>query len=80
MVWDEPERESNIRKHRMDFADARDRFEWVDSRVAAAEPAPDGRPRFLAVGASSTGSSYPWSSPASAARPSRSSSLRRASR
>ncbi len=50
MVWDEPKRESNIRKHRMDFADADDRFEWADAVVEAAKPGPDGRPRFLAVG------------------------------
>ncbi len=49
MVWDEPKRESNIRKHRMDFADAHDRFEWADAVVEAAKPGPDGRPRFLAV-------------------------------
>ncbi|MGX7706083.1 BrnT family toxin [Methylobacterium sp. Gmos1] len=50
MVWDAPKRASNIRKHRMDFADARDRFEWAGALVEAGKPAPDGRPRFLAVG------------------------------
>ncbi|MCF4128559.1 BrnT family toxin [Methylobacterium sp. SyP6R] len=50
MVWDEFKREGNIRKHRMDFADARDRFEWMDAVVEAARPASDGRPRFLAIG------------------------------
>ncbi len=43
-------RESNIRQHRMDFAAARDRFEWADAVVEPAKPAQDGRPRFLAVG------------------------------
>ncbi|WP_407522388.1 BrnT family toxin [Methylobacterium oryzisoli] len=50
MIWDERKRESNLRKHRMDFPDARDRFEWASALVEAAKPGPDGRPRFLAVG------------------------------
>jgi uncharacterized DUF497 family protein len=50
MVWDEPKRESNRAKHGLDFADARDRFDWTSALVEASKPARDGRARYLAVG------------------------------
>lgn len=50
MTWDEPKRETNLRDHKVDFADARDRFEGETADVSESYPAPDGRPRFMAVG------------------------------
>lgn len=50
MFWDEPKRESNFEDHSLDFADARDRFEWDSAVVGNTYPAKDGRARFLAIG------------------------------
>lgn len=50
MVWDEPKRESNRAKHGLDFADARDRFEWETARIAASKAGRGGSARYLAVG------------------------------
>jgi uncharacterized DUF497 family protein len=54
IVWDEPKRLSNLRPepdgHGMDFADARDRFEWGTATIAPTYPAEEGRERFMAIG------------------------------
>ena len=50
LVWDEPKRETNLRVHRMDFADARDRFQWNTALVEHSHPGAGGRERFVAVG------------------------------
>ena len=50
VVWDEPKRESNLAKHGLDFADARDRFVFEDSVILASRAGSDGRPRFLSIG------------------------------
>lgn len=50
MTWDEPKRETNLRVHGLDFADARARFVWDTAFVAPSHPGRDGRPRFLALG------------------------------
>lgn len=50
MTWDPPKGASNIRDHGLDFADARERFEWATALILPSYPGPDGRPRFVAVG------------------------------
>ncbi len=50
MTWDEPKRELNLRNHRMDFADARDRFEWETAIVSTTRPSATGRARYTAIG------------------------------
>ncbi len=50
MVWDAPKRQSNIEDHGLDFADARDRFEWETAIIAPSHPGEDGRERFKALG------------------------------
>ncbi len=50
IVWDEAKRQIDIRTHRMDFADVRDRFEWNTALIVPSYPGPDGRERFVAVG------------------------------
>ena len=50
MAWDASKREANLEEHGLDFADARDRFEWEGASVVESYPGKDGRRRFLAVG------------------------------
>ncbi|WP_144769079.1 BrnT family toxin [Methylobacterium dankookense] len=50
MVWDEPKREANLAKHGLDFADARERFEWQTALVEVTKPGRGGSARYLAVG------------------------------
>ena len=54
IVWDEVKRLANLRPepdgHGMDFADARDRFEWDTAKIGPTHPGADGRERFLATG------------------------------
>ena len=50
LVWDEPKRGTNLRDHHLDFADARDRFEWDGAIVERSYEGPDGGARFRAVG------------------------------
>lgn len=54
MVWDEAKRARNLRPppegHGLDFADARDRFEWETAKIFPTYPSRTGRARFLAVG------------------------------
>lgn len=50
MVWDEPKRESNRAKHGLDFADARDRFEWESAAIDRTTGGRRNQRRFLAVG------------------------------
>ena len=50
MTWDDAKRDANLRDHRMDFADARDRFEWGTAVIALSHPSEDGRERFKALG------------------------------
>jgi uncharacterized DUF497 family protein len=47
---DEAKREQNLRDHKFDFADARDRFEWETAVITPSHPADDGRARFKAIG------------------------------
>ena len=55
MVWDEPKRLKNLKAppdgHGLDFADARDRFEWETASVGLAKTSgSDRRLRFQAIG------------------------------
>lgn len=49
IIWDEPKRETNLAKHGLDFADARDRFVFEDAVILPSYTDPNGRPRFLAL-------------------------------
>lgn len=54
MVWDEAKRERNLlpepNGHAMDFADARDRFEWETALVLSTHPSRHGGGRRVAIG------------------------------
>lgn len=54
IVWDEPKRQRNLQAppdgHGLDFADARDRFEWDTAMVWPTYPSRHGGGRFVAVG------------------------------
>jgi uncharacterized protein len=54
MVWDEPKRERNRQAppvgHGLDFADARDRFEWDTAMIVPAKPGWNGEKRWMAIG------------------------------
>jgi uncharacterized DUF497 family protein len=50
MIWDEPKRETNLRFHHLDFADARDHFEWDTALVLPSYSGVRGGQRFIAVG------------------------------
>jgi uncharacterized DUF497 family protein len=54
MVWDEPKRVRNLAAppegHGLDFADARDRFEWDTAMIVPSYPSKHGGQRSLAVG------------------------------
>ena len=54
MSWDEVKRKRNLMPepigHGMDFADARDRFEWESALVLPTRSGADGRERFVAIG------------------------------
>lgn len=50
MFWDEPKRKSNIENHGLDFADARDGFEWQTALVGGTYAGQDGRKRYVAIG------------------------------
>lgn len=49
IVWDEPKRATNIERHGLDFADARDRFEWDTAVIDSTYPGRGGD-RFKAIG------------------------------
>lgn len=49
VIWDEPEREANLAKHGLDFADARDRFIFEEAVILPSYAASDGRPRIVAL-------------------------------
>jgi hypothetical protein len=49
-VWDEPKRLSNLRTHRLDFADAEERFDWETAQIAPSYRGKRGEARFVAVG------------------------------
>lgn len=49
ITWDEWKRETNLAKHGLDFANARDRFVFEEAVILPSYPAPDGRPRFVAL-------------------------------
>ncbi|MGU3329355.1 BrnT family toxin [Methylobacterium mesophilicum] len=52
--WDEAKRQQNLLPepdgHGLDFADARDRFDFDAAVVVPTYPGRDGRPRFIAIG------------------------------
>ena len=48
VVWDEPKRESNLAKHGLDFADARDRFIFEEAVIVPSYDGSDGRARYVA--------------------------------
>ncbi|MET7244352.1 BrnT family toxin [Methylobacterium sp. EM32] len=54
MVWDEPKRERNRRPppagHGLDFADARDRFEWETAAISESYGSSSGGARYIATG------------------------------
>jgi uncharacterized protein len=50
VVWDEVKRDRNLRDHKLDFADARERFVFAEAVVVGTYPGKDGRPRFKAIG------------------------------
>lgn len=50
VVWDEPKRLQNLATHGLDFADARDRFEWDTALVISTHPGKRGGVRFSASG------------------------------
>lgn len=50
IVWDEPKRLTNIEDHGLDFADARDRFDFRAAMIEGTYPSKDGRARFIAIG------------------------------
>jgi len=50
IVWDEPKRDRNLRSHGLDFAAARDRFDFAGAWIEPSYPGKDGRARFIAVG------------------------------
>jgi uncharacterized DUF497 family protein len=50
IVWDASKRLRNLEIHRIDFADARERFAFEDAAIAPTRPGTDGRTRFIAIG------------------------------
>ncbi|MCF4129363.1 BrnT family toxin [Methylobacterium sp. SyP6R] len=54
MVWDEPKREKNRQPppsgHGLDFADARDRFEWDTAAISESYSSKSGSARYIATG------------------------------
>ena len=50
IVWDEPKRLENLRVHRLDFADARDRFDFADALIRPSYAGARGELRFAATG------------------------------
>jgi len=49
IVWDEPKRQANLQKHRLDFADIGE-FDWANAVVEDARPDASGRRRLKALG------------------------------
>ena len=49
-VWDEPKRLSNLRDHGLDFADAKERFDWERAQITPSYRGKRGEIRFVAVG------------------------------
>ena len=50
MTWDQPKRETNLKAHGLDFADARDRFEWETALILPTYSSKHGGARFIATG------------------------------
>ncbi len=50
LTRDEPKRATNLQVHGLDFADARDRFEWDSALVSSTYPIRHGGARFAAIG------------------------------
>ncbi|QRE77902.1 hypothetical protein F1D61_20065 [Methylobacterium aquaticum] len=54
MVWDEPKRKKNRQPppagHGLDFADARDRFEWETAAISESYSGKSGGARYIATG------------------------------
>ena len=50
VVWDEPKRRQNIGTHGLDFADARERFEWGEALILPTYPGRHGAARLAATG------------------------------
>lgn len=49
IVWDEPKRQANLQKHRLDFTDIGE-FDWANAVVEDARPDASGRRRLKALG------------------------------
>lgn len=49
IVWDEPKRQANLHKHRLDFADVGE-FDWANALIEDARPDISGRRRLKALG------------------------------
>lgn len=49
IIWDEPKRETNLAKHGLDFADARERFAFEEAVIVPSYAGTDGRARFVAL-------------------------------
>lgn len=50
VTWDERKRRRNYAVHGLDFADVEGGFDFHGASVALSHPAPDGRPRYKAIG------------------------------
>jgi uncharacterized DUF497 family protein len=50
VTWDDAKRLTNLKTHGLDFADARDRFDFDDAVITPTYPGQDGRARFKAIG------------------------------
>ena len=50
VVWDELKRETNLRRHGLDFEDARARFVFESAVIVPSHAGRGERPRFVALG------------------------------
>lgn len=50
LTWDEPKRQANLAKHRLDFADLDSAFDWEAALFQPARPSRTGRRRFKVLG------------------------------
>lgn len=50
IVWDPPKRLTNLKQHRLDFADFEDGFDWNNFLTLPAKPSRTGRKRAHLIG------------------------------
>ena len=50
ITFDSPKQATNLKRHGLDLADARVRFEWTGAMIGAGHLSKYGKPRFVAVG------------------------------